>query len=73
MGRLRDARFAIERAMPRLVLRVDGLRGTPYAREFLVNVAQNAGLVAAAEAYGLVPGSLKRVIDGAGPAGAPVT
>ncbi|MFO0644325.1 MAG: protein kinase [Polyangiaceae bacterium] len=70
MGRLRDARFAIERAMPRLVLRVDGLRGTPYAREFLVNVAQNAGLVAAAEAYGLVPGSLKRVIDGAEPAGA---
>ena len=64
MGRLRDAKDAIERAMPRLVLRVDGLRGTPYGREFLVNVGPNAGLVAAAEAYGLVPKSLKKVLDG---------
>ncbi len=65
LGRLREAKDAIERAMPRLVLRVDGLRGTPYGREFLVNVAQNAGLVAAAEAYDLLPKSLKRVLDGA--------
>ncbi|HRG97775.1 MAG TPA: protein kinase [Polyangiaceae bacterium] len=65
LGRLREARDAIVRAMPRLLLRVQGLRGTPYGREFLTNVAQNAGLVAAAEAYGLVPEELQRVLDGA--------
>ena len=64
LGRLREARDAIVRAMPRLSLRVQGLRGTPYGRGFLTNVAQNAGLVAAAEAYGLVPEELQRVLDG---------
>jgi tetratricopeptide (TPR) repeat protein len=63
LGRLREARDAIERGMPRLVLRVEGLRGTPYGREFLTNVAQNAGLVTAAEAYDLVPRGLKRILE----------
>lgn len=67
LGRLREARDAIARAMPRLSLRVQGLRGTPYGREFLTNVAQNAGLVAAAEAYGLLPEELQQVLGGTAP------
>ncbi len=63
LGRLREARDSIERGMPRLVLRVDGLRGTPYGRDFLTEVAPNAGLVTAAEAYGLVPRSLKKILE----------
>ncbi len=63
LGRLREARDAIERALPRLLLRVEGLRGTPYGREFLTNVAQNAGLVVAAEAYDLVPEGLRVALE----------
>ena len=41
--------------MPSLVRRLKGLGGTPYARTFLTQLASNAGLLAAAEAYGLLP------------------
>jgi hypothetical protein len=41
--------------VPRLVTRVKGLAGTPYVRPFLTQLAPNAGLLSAAEAYGLVP------------------
>jgi hypothetical protein len=55
LGRLEEARAAIMRGVPRLVTRVRGLGGTPYARTFLTQLAPNAGLLAAAEAYGPVP------------------
>jgi hypothetical protein len=49
--------------MPRLVKRVQGLSGTPFARGFLTELTANAGLIAAAEAYGLVPAELAGYID----------
>jgi hypothetical protein len=55
LGELEQARGAIARGVPRLVTRVKGLAGTPYPRAFLTQLAPNAGLLAAAEAYGLVP------------------
>jgi hypothetical protein len=55
LGELEQARSAIARGVPRLVTRVKGLAGTPYPRAFLTQLAPNAGLLAAAEAYGLVP------------------
>ncbi len=64
LGDLAEAREAIARGIPRLVTRVQGLAGTPYARDFLTQLAPNAGLLAAAEAYGLVPRELAAVIGG---------
>jgi eukaryotic-like serine/threonine-protein kinase len=55
LGRLEEARGAIARGVPRLVTRVRGLAGTSYARTFLTQLAPNSGLIAAAEAYGLLP------------------
>ena len=62
LGNLEDARSAIARGIPRLVTRVQGLSGTPYARGFLTLLAPNAGLLAAAEAYGLVPREIQAVL-----------
>ena len=53
-----EAKDAIARGLPRLVTRVHGLSGTPYAKEFLRHLAPNAGLIAAAEAYGLLPAEI---------------
>ncbi|HEY8038152.1 MAG TPA: protein kinase [Polyangiaceae bacterium] len=55
LGDLREAKNAIARGIPRLVTRLKGLSGTPYPRAFLTQLAPNAGLLSAAEAYGLVP------------------
>jgi len=55
LGKLEEARQAIARGVPRLITRVKGLAGTPYGRAFLTQLASNAGLLAAAEAYGIVP------------------
>jgi len=62
LGRLEDARGAIARGVPRLVTRLQGLSGTPYARTFLTELAPNAGLLAAAEAYGLLPNEVTAVL-----------
>ncbi|HEY5145834.1 MAG TPA: serine/threonine-protein kinase PknK, partial [Polyangiaceae bacterium] len=62
LGRLSEAKDAIARGVPRLVTRTRGLGGTPYARTFLTELAPNAGLLAAAEAYGLVPEEITRAI-----------
>jgi eukaryotic-like serine/threonine-protein kinase len=62
LGRLEEARSAIARGVPRLVTRTRGLVGTPYARAFLTQLAPNAGLLAAAEGYGLVPAELSAVL-----------
>jgi serine/threonine protein kinase len=62
LGELRLARQAIARGVPRLVTRLRGLSATPYAQAFLTNLAPNAGLLAAAEAYGLVPEEVSLVL-----------
>jgi hypothetical protein len=62
LGKLENARDAIARGIPRLVTRVQGLAGTPYARGFLTQLAPNAGLLSAAEAYGLVPKEIQAVL-----------
>jgi hypothetical protein len=67
LGDLDEARMAIRRGIPRLALRVKGLAGTPYARDFLTQLPANAGLLAAAEAYGLVPDDLARIVDPGAP------
>ncbi|MBX3230737.1 MAG: protein kinase [Labilithrix sp.] len=63
LGRTAEAKHAIARGLPRLVTRVNGLRGTPHARDFLSNVASNAGLLAAAEGYGIVPPELSVILS----------
>ena len=55
LGRADDAKSAIARGLPHLVTRVHGLRGTPYAKDFLTHLAPNAMLVAAAERLGILP------------------
>lgn len=59
LGREAEAREAIARGLPRLVTRWQGLAGTPYGPSFLSELAPNAGLLAAAERYRLVPDVLK--------------
>jgi hypothetical protein len=61
LGRLEEARGAIARGVPRLLKRVRGLAGTPYARPFLTQLAPNTGLLTAAEAYGILPAELVAV------------
>lgn len=61
-GKSHEARDAIARGLPRLVTRVHGLSGTTYAKDFLEHVASNAGLLVAAEAYGVLPVELENVM-----------
>jgi serine/threonine protein kinase/tetratricopeptide (TPR) repeat protein len=58
-----DARRAAEQSIPRLIRRVRGLVGTPYARLFLTELPHNAQLIAIAEAYGLVPDAVHQVLE----------
>ncbi len=62
LGKLSEARAAIGRGTPRLVTRLQGLAATPYARGFLTLLSANAGLISAAEAYGLVPAEINDVL-----------
>ncbi len=62
LGRAADAKEAIARGLPRLVTRVHGLSGTPYARDFLRHLAPNAGLISAAETYALLPPELAALV-----------
>ncbi len=64
VGDLRNARAAMERAIPPLMRRLAGLEGTPYARPFLLRLPHNSGLLAAAEAYGCIPEELERMLEG---------
>jgi hypothetical protein len=63
LGDHAEAREAIKRGIPRLVTRVQGLAGTPYARDFLTQLTPNAGLLAAAEAYGLLPAAIAGMLE----------
>jgi hypothetical protein len=62
LGALPEAKEAIAHGIPRLVTRVRGLAGTPYGRGFLTQIASNAGLVGAAEAYELLPEELANLV-----------
>jgi tetratricopeptide (TPR) repeat protein len=62
LGRHEEAKQAIARGLPRLVTRVHGLRGTTHAKDFLANVSSNAGLLAAAEGYGIMPPELSAIL-----------
>ncbi len=66
LGALAEAKEAIARGVPHLVTRIEGLARTPYAYGFLTNLVPNAGLLAAAEAYDLVPPALAAILA-AGP------
>lgn len=63
IGALKNAREAVERAIPLLERRLKGLEGTPYARAFLSNLPHNASLLTAAEAYGYVTPVLEHVLS----------
>lgn len=62
LGRLPEAKDAIARGIPRLVTRIHGLESTPFARDFLRDLTANAGLIAAAEAYSLVPKEIAELL-----------
>jgi len=64
LGHHEEARNAIARGLPRLVTRVHGLLGTPHAKDFLTHVSSNAGLLAAAEGYGILPAELADILAG---------
>ena len=64
LGDAAAAKNAIVRGIPRLVTRIDGLAGTSYAHGFLVQLPPNAGLIAAADRYGLVPPSIAAILAG---------
>jgi hypothetical protein len=62
-GDAEGARDAVARGVPKLVRRLHGLVGTPYARLFLTELPPNVGLLAAAEGYGLVSDEIHRVLE----------
>ncbi len=66
LGNLEAARNAVARGIPPLLRRVHGLVGTPYARLFLTELPHNAGLLAAAEGYGLVPDEIHTQLERSG-------
>jgi hypothetical protein len=63
LGELQEAKEAIARGIPRLLTRVQGLASTPYGKDFLTQLVPNAGLLAAAEAYDLVPAEIAAVLE----------
>jgi predicted ATPase len=63
LGREDRAREALARAMPALQKRLQGLAGTPYARQFLTELPANAALLASAEAHGIVPDEIHRLLE----------
>jgi tetratricopeptide (TPR) repeat protein len=57
------ARLVIEQSIPRLLRRIRGLVGTPYARLFLTELPHNAKLVAIADGFGLLPDAVHHVLE----------
>jgi len=63
VGDLKGAREAVERGIPLLLRRLKGLEGTPYARTFLLGLPHNSALLAAAEAYGIIPPEVEQRLE----------
>ncbi len=61
-GALDEARDTIALGVPPLLRRVQGLVGTPYARQFLTELPANTAFVAVAERFGLVPDEIHSVL-----------
>lgn len=62
LGDESGARDALAQSVRPLLRRLNGLMGSAYAGSFLTQLPQNAELVAAAEAAGLLPESIHRVL-----------
>lgn len=62
-GDERAAQRAIEQGLPFLLVRLRGLVGTPYARQFLTEVPTNAGLLTAARHFDLVPEEVRALLE----------
>lgn len=56
------AKDALAASIRPLLRRLNGLVGSPYATSFLTQLPQNAELVAAADAAGLLPESVHRIL-----------
>jgi hypothetical protein len=63
LGDEEGARQSIARGMTPLLRRTQGLVGTPYAKQFLTELPDNARLLAAAESHGLVPEAIQRLLE----------
>ncbi len=63
VGEEAQARDALSRGMAPLLRRISGLAGTPYERNFLTDIPDNAALLAAAEGHGLVPEKIHRILE----------
>jgi tetratricopeptide (TPR) repeat protein len=63
LHRPREARDAIAAAIPHLVRRLGGLAGSGYVLGFLTQLPRNASLLAAAEAYGLLPRAIEALLE----------
>jgi hypothetical protein len=57
------AQNALASSIRPLLRRLNGLVGGPYAGSFLTQLPQNAELIAAAEASGLLPESVHRLLS----------
>ncbi len=66
LGDDKGALSALASSIRPLLRRLTGLVGSPYATTFLTQLPQNAELVAAAEAAGILPESIHRILDSAG-------
>lgn len=62
LGNEEGARTALADGIRPLLRRVNGLLGSPYAGTFLTQLHQNAELIAAADAAGLLPESISRML-----------
>jgi hypothetical protein len=65
LGDLDGAREALAASIRPLLRRLNGLVNSPYATTFLTQLPQNAELVAAADAAGLLPDSINRILTDA--------
>lgn len=61
-GDVAGARSAILQGMHPLRRRLEGLFGTPYARQFLTELPSNAELLAAAERFGFIPDDVQELL-----------
>jgi eukaryotic-like serine/threonine-protein kinase len=62
LGDEEGARAALSSGIRLLLRRVNGLLGSPYAGTFLTQLGQNAELATAADAAGLLPESIRRML-----------